>query len=268
MKQVSFADYMNENNPWVERLLGEEQSFQKTRNISQIEKEYNAGIYAKRLQLVMDDPEGFRKNTVYAETKDLIYASIGTDIYHMSSGLFAAAKRNMMLEIIEKYVKAGNICELGAGSGQNLVWLRERQKLPVYGGEYSENAVKIGKLLDLEVYGFNYYEENDYSFIRPDSNIITVHSIEQIPDASIIIDTLRKIKDKINLVIHFEPLFIDSRKDLIGTLRNKYIKVNDYNRNLLQIVENSSDIEILHRQFDVLGNNPLNPTSVLVWKFK
>lgn len=58
------------------------------------------------------------------------------------------------------------------------------------------------------------------------------------------------------------------RTNLLGLLRNKYIEMNDYNRNLWTILESRNDIEIIEFDQDVIGINPLNSSNLIVWKFK
>jgi len=267
MKHISLDDYLNKDNAWTNRLIGNEPVLPKNRTIDQIEIEYNQEVYRKRLELALQDVEGYRKRSLHYISTGDSYVSIKDSIYLMPSSMFNALKRVRILEQIEKYCKDESICELGAGNGQNLGWLEEYQQRSVYGGEYSENAVKLARMLGFEVEHFNYYQPNDYRLIRDNSTILTVHSIEQIPDATAIIDSLRKVRHKIKYVMHFEPVYDAQRTSLIGLLRNKYTQINDYNKNLLELLNESSDIEILHTDIDAFGNNPLNPTSIIVWKF-
>ncbi|MBI2353865.1 MAG: hypothetical protein HYV06_02350 [Deltaproteobacteria bacterium] len=267
MKPVSLNDYLNANNVWTDKLLGDQSTSKKIRTIEQIENEYNLEVYGKRLEVAQQDLESYRTKSLYAISSKETYVAIKDSIYLMPFCMLVALKRNKILEQIEKYCKNEYICELGAGNGQNMIWLKEYQDRNVYGGEYSKNAVKLAKMLGFEMYDFNYYEQSDYDFIKDNSSIITVHSIEQIPDATVIINSLRKIKHKLKYILHFEPIYNDGREDLIGLLRNKYLKINDYNLNLLDLLRTGEDIEIVHTEFDAFGNNPLNPTSIIVWKF-
>jgi hypothetical protein len=120
----------------------------------------------------------------------------------------------------------------------------------------------------MDVREFNYYESGDYDFIRPNSTVFTTHSIEQIPDATVIIESLEKQKEKINYVVHFEPTVIEERDSLLGMMRNKYLELNDYNRNLVSVLKNKKNIEILEFRTDVFGLVPLNSANLIVWKFK
>jgi hypothetical protein len=98
--------------------------------------------------------------------------------------------------------------------------------------------------------------------------VLTCHALEQLPDARCVIAALERVRERILRVVHVEPLFRPSRHNLIGMLRNRYAELNDYNRNLLEVVESHPEIEIQKLETDVFGNNPLNPSSVLVWQFR
>lgn len=266
MKKLSIDEYLNDKNPWTARLKGSA-SFQKQRDLIQIENEYNLDKYAKLMGLNLSSVEEYK----LAEFKQAgldpfageMAISVGDEIF-MST---IAEAREGYYKMIKKYLNkysSPRYCELGCGYGYNLSLISGE----VYGGEYSSNAVKIAQKLGVDVVSFNYYNENDYSIIRPESTVFTVHSIEQIPDASVIINSLEKNRDKINYVIHFEPTIVTERENLVGKYRNKYIELNDYNRNLIDVIRSNRNIEILEFIQDEFGIMPLNSSNVIVWKFK
>ncbi len=266
MIPISINDYFNIHNPWTKRLLGFS-DFQKQRDIQQVENEYNLDKYAKLLGVDLQTIEEY-KNLEFEQagmspiTGEMI-VSKGDDIFKTT----VIDARNQFYDLIQSRLKkytSKNICELGCGYGYNLSYLGTN----AYGGEYSKNAVKLAKKLGLDVYEFNYYDERDYDFIRNDTTIFTTHSIEQIPDATKIIDALVKQKDKINYVVHLEPFIVKGRTSLIGLLRNKYIEMNDYNRNLIELLNSREEIEILELEIDIFGLVPLNSTNFVAWQFK
>lgn len=267
MKPVSLNEYLSAENAWTSRLVTDESGSPKTRDAALIDREYNLDLYGRRLEAARRDLEGFRTRSLFGLPSTPLWASIADEIYHLPSCMFIALKRQRILEIVERFCGDEALCELGAGNGQNLIWLQHYQRRRVYGGEYSANAVELGRLLGLELSPFNYYEPGDYDLIKDPSSVLTVHSIEQIPDATVIVDSLRARRDRLRTVVHFEPVFNHGRQDLLGRLRNRYARLNDYNVNLLEVLEMADDITILHRELDVLGNNPLNPSSILVWRF-
>jgi hypothetical protein len=266
MKPTTINEYLNSGNQWAMRLLGLS-DFQKKRDIQQIENEYNLDKYAKLMALELSSMEEYK-------TKEFEQAGLhpitGEMTISFGDSLFKASvpeARNIFYGLIktalDKY-SSTNICELGCGYGYNLSFLKKN----TYGGEYSKNAVELGRKLGFDVVEFNYYQPDDYNLIKPDTTIFTTHSIEQIPDATTIIESLEKQKQKINYVIHFEPTVIPERSTLLGLMRNKYMELNDYNRNLIDVLKKRTDIEILELQTDVFGLVPLNTTNLIVWKFK
>jgi hypothetical protein len=266
MEQISVNDYLNIDNPWSKRLLGFT-DFKKKRDVQQVENEYNLEKYARLLPFDFKTAEEYKaKEFEQAGLHPItgtIYISQGDAIYKTSMVNARKIYNELMQSKLEKYASE-NICELGCGYGYNLSLSNKN----VYGGEYSSNAVKIAKKIGLNVQEFNYYTAEDYNFLKPNTTIFTTHSIEQIPDATVIINNLEKQKDKINYVIHFEPTVINERSSLLGLMRNKYMELNDYNRNLLYVLKERSDIEILELQTDIFGLVPLNTTNLIIWKFK
>ena len=266
MEQITINEYLDIKNPWTKRLLGLD-LFQKNRDIQQIENEYNLDKYAKLLEFDFKTVEEYKAKEfaqagLHPVTGQMVI-SIGDSVFKATVSEARKKYYELIRISIEKY-RSKNICELGCGYGYNLSYLGAN----AYGGDYSSNAVSIGQKLNLDVRQFNYYNESDYQFIKPDSTIFTTHSIEQIPDATVIINAFEKQKDKINYVVHFEPTVVDTRTTLLGLLRNKYMEMNDYNRNLISILKNRPDIEILELKIDIFGLVPLNTTNLIVWKFK
>lgn len=265
MKSLSINDYLNKDNPWSQRLLGIV-PFTKNRDILQVENEYNLDKYAKLLNHDLKTMEDYKVKEFELGGKNAssdMQISIGDDIFSTS----VANARKIYYDLIKEKLKpyaSEHTCELGCGYGYNLSFAGEN----AYGGEYSKNAVTLGRKLGMDVREFNYYDENDYLFIKEDSTIFTAHSIEQIPDARIIVNSLEKQRHKINYVIHFEPTYVEERYNLIGLMRNRYIEINDYNRNLIQVLKGNSSIEILELKHDVFGLVPLNSTNLIVWKFR
>lgn len=265
MQPLSLNKYLDNNNPWTRRILGIEQ-FQKTRDINQVENEYNLDKYASLLKLDLPDMEAYKTKEfelggLKPETN--ISFSIEDELFIAPTSFARTLFYSIILSKVQQY-RSGTVCELGCGYGYNLTYLGTG----AYGGEYAENAVKLAQKLGQDVVSFNYYEANDYSFIRKNSTILTVHSIEQIPDANVIIENLSKQKDKINIVIHFEPSLVPARTSLLGLFRNRYIELCDYNRNLANVLRSRNDVEIIEYKQDVFGLNPLNSSNLIVWKFK
>lgn len=265
MKPISLNDYLNKDNSWTNRLLGIV-PFKKNRDLTQVENEYNLDKYAALLKFEFDTVEEYKVKEF--ELGGLNAQSTTTISY--VDNLFEiplSLARNLFYNIIKTKLSqypSEYLCELGCGYGYNLSYLGQQ----TYGGEYSKNAVKLAQKLNREVVEFNYYEEKDYHFIKRNSTIFTSHSIEQIPDATSVIKNLKQQRGKINFVIHFEPTLVEGRNNLFGVLRNKYIEINDYNRNLIKLLKADEEIEIIELEYDAFGLNPLNSSNIIVWRFK
>ncbi len=265
MTPISINDYLNKENPWTARLLGQT-PFHKNRNIQQVENEYNLDKYAKLLDFDFPTIEEYKRKEFEQGGLSMdsqMVISFGENLFQTS----VANTRNHYYHLIKRKVdqyRSTNLCELGCGYGYNLSLFDDN----ISGGEYSKNAVQLGQKLDFDVNEFNYYNENDYDFILPYTTVFTVHSIEQIPDATVIINNLEKQKSKIEYVVHFEPTVVAERNSLLGLMRNKYMELNDYNRNLISVLKQHPNIEIVEMQTDIFGLMPLNSSNLIVWKFK
>lgn len=269
MKKVSWSEYLSLSNPWTKRLIGLE-TFSKKRNLEQIELEYNQDKYGKLLDFDFDDIERYKvKELEFAGVSDSkkVFISLEEELFESNLGLGRSIGYTMMLDVVKKY-SSDSLCELGCGYGYNLSYLRRSLGLDVRGGEYSQNAVTIGNKLGVDVNRFNYYEIDDYKIIKDQSTVLTVHSIEQLPSAQCFLDGIEANKHKVDVVINIEPSYLVERNSLIGILRNRYIELNDYNRDLFSLIKSRNDIEIIEYERDIFGLNPLNSASLVVWKFR
>ena len=263
--EIPLEEYLGQDNPWTARLLGTE-AFQQTRNAAQVEREYNRDLYGSKLRDYQESPQTFWKKTLFGSMQDSV-VSLGEQVFRMPNAAFTGLQRSAFLELLERFDVKGPLCELGAGHGQNHLWLRASQSRDVYGGEYSANGVELAERLGFEVAPFNFYNIEDYALIRPGSAVFSFHAVEQIPDARCILEGLRSQREKIERVIHLEPLYRADRDSRLGRLRNRYAEINDYNLNLLDCLESAPDIEIDWIEKDAVGHNPLNPGSFVVWHF-
>jgi len=262
MREIELGDYLSADHPWTRRLLGLE-PFARVRDRAQVEREYDRDVYGKLLETYRDDPEALRRFT-RSERTDPVTLSLGDRIYAAERRELMAVIQRTLREAVALHAPKGRVCELGAGYRTNFFFLEGE----LYGGELSANARALAERLDHEIHAFDFHDPASYAFIRPGSAVLTCHALEQIPDARGVIAALERQRAHILRVIHVEPLYRATRHNLLGLLRNRYTELNDYNRNLLACVEDHPEIEILALETDVFGNNPLNPSSVLVWQFR
>lgn len=266
MEPLSLSEYLHNGNPWTARLLGTA-PFSRTRDRAQVEREYNDSKYKTLLD--------FKAATIdECKRKEFELAGLGEEsdvVISFGDGLFRARlgeMRRMFYRIVRDAVTrfaSRNVCELGCGYGYNLTYLPGT----VSGGEYCANAVELARRYGMKVRPFDYYDASTYDLIPQDATIVTIHSVEQIPDATPIIKNLRMHRASIRTVVHIEPSYVAERSGgLLGTLRNRYIELNDYNRNLRAELSKCDDIEIIDEQLDLVGLNPLNSAHLITWRFR
>lgn len=268
MKKADWNEYLSIKNPWVKRLLGIE-PFSKIRDLNQIQREYDQDKYGSLLNLNFSDVNQYKEHEYHQVGLNFLSTmvfSLEEEVFEARVEIVRSLYYSLVANIIHRY-QPRRICELGCGYGINFPHLGQLSE-EVYGGEFSQSAVQIAQCLNFDIQMFNYYDLNNYGFIRKQSLIFTSHSVEQLPDAQCFISGLKKYQENIDVVVNFEPTFLSDRHTLIGTLRNRYVELNDYNRNLVDLLHSRDDIEILEFYPDSIGMNPLNPACVIVWKFQ
>lgn len=267
---------------WPQELLGLSQRRTISRTAEKVEQEYNKEKYfacvekykATNGEITIDALKQFEIGIDNME----VCVSMGTDLFVMELGEARKSYYQFMKEAIAPHVeKSDSIVELGCGYGYNLWMLQQefsKPDLAWFGGEYSKNAVELGQKFvtsgeNTTIEEFNFYEAS-YDIISKTKGRVTVftaHAIEQIPDATAIINGLRLHKDRIHRVVHAEPIYDLYDDTLLGLMRKRYTQLCDYNTNLLTLLRNAPDIHIVSIKEDVMGLNPLNPTSIIEWEF-
>jgi SAM-dependent methyltransferase len=266
MREIPLNEYLSASNVWSHRLLGFE-SFLQKRDKKLMEQTYEQSIWRERLEKHRDCPDVLRREVLHPGQKEIV-VSFGDGIFAMPLAAFDTIRCEHYVRVLEAFSQAPQICELGCGYGANLIRLERKIPRRLYGGDYSKSAVELGTRLGLQVTHFDYYEPDCYRSIEKTSTVLTVHSVEQLPDATPLLQALRRIRDRIDCVVHFEPLYCPGRRSFLGLIRNRYAQLNDYNVNLVDCLQQAADIEIIHREDDIFGINPLNSTSALVWRFR
>lgn len=282
MKKISLNE-LPAWSAWPKRLLGVVEWKKPHRDTSKVENEYNLDKYAKCLEFLkasspqasMEAVKTFELGPDNQET----CVSVGDELAIMPLREARAGYYKLIAEHIKQEFEDGiTVVELGCGYGYNLSMLNEKMgpnKSQWWGGEYSLNAVEVGKILHADTAGkisvqpFNFYDA-DYDLPKGGKLLIyTAHAIEQLPDASNVVAALAKHKSRIKAVIHFEPGYDLQNESLLDLMRKRYFEINDYNQNLVAVLKkHEADVEILEATRNVFGLNPFNPTSIVKWKFR
>jgi hypothetical protein len=269
---------------WPKRLLFPELWKVPTRTIDKVEQEYNQDEYARCLAYYQNagdgvTPEEIKRFQSERKADDPVCVAFGNELYQVTFSQSRAEYLSLLVNSIRPLLDSvRTIVELGSGYGFNLWVLKKQLDLSHFlvGGEYSENAVRLAELLcretpQLKVHSFNFYEPESYKMLaacEPPVLVFTAHAIEQLPSCAAVIDNLLLYRELIHTVVHFEPAYDLHDASLLGLMRRRYAEVNDYNRDLLVVLQARSFVDLVETQADVYGINPLNPASIVQWRFR
>jgi hypothetical protein len=272
-------DELPEYTPWIERLLHLKPFKKPVRNLAKIDAEYDKDKYAKLSAYYKEHPDVAITDIMEQESSpssDTACFSRKGELFLTTVANFRKLQDKILIDALAEPVsKTRVVVELGCGYGYNLSVLRNAFPNRLWlGGEYSKNAIELASHLfanckDVSIQPFNWYDDTwaILENLQEKTLIFTRHSIEQLPQTKSIAPTFCKYKDKIEEVIHLEPVyeFIDKQTTL-GIMRQAYTLINDYNTDLLTTLKNMR-VQILNTDTDLIGGNPLNPTSLIQWKF-
>lgn len=172
------------------------------------------------------------------------------------------------------------IVELGAGWGHNLLEIYLRggpsratfiaAELTASGRRAAARLAALQPDLDLRTAAFDFGDPVLNDLPRAGRAVVfTSHAIEQVPAVSgALFDAIRSLAPAVTC-LHFEPFGwqLPARSD-DDERRREYAEQHDYNRNFIEVIND----EVQHGRIDLhrtmpnlVGANPLNPTSLLVW---
>jgi hypothetical protein len=185
----------------------------------------------------------------------------------------------VVAQALHDLLPASSIVDLGAGFGSAIMRLATDsrfQQTPLYAAEFTNSGVELMRQLALAA-GINLTighcdltSESLTDMVVPDGSVLftcmAACYMSQIDDK--FVNAFCNFRPK--AVVHFEPCYehCDLQK-LTGTLRRRYIELNDYNRNLVSLLHRhaaAGAIRILKEIPAVIGVNPLLPISILVWQ--
>jgi hypothetical protein len=253
--------------------------------LEKTESEYNRDKYAECLAYYEAAEPGNKPSPddVYAfENRAMtrhIAASFGDRIVRISSARALQEYRSTIQSAVSPVAaNVDRVIELGCGYGIQLWRLKPwMSHVKMTGGEYARNAIDLAAELyvnvpDIDVQPFDFYDDH-YGEVfagcaRRSAVVFTAHAISQLPSAKHAISLLQQHADRIQRVIHIEPVTGLYDESLLGLMRKRYAECNDYNRDLLEVLERNPHIRILRTVPNVMGTNPLTPVSVVEWEFR
>ncbi|WP_196599563.1 hypothetical protein [Pectinatus frisingensis] len=250
----------------------------------EIKREYND----EKWRLVVDYIESNPRINI-AEIEKKIY--IGKEVLGCAEGQYCLEKDiifyreqiKLYMQVLKTYLKNVNsLIELGAGYGAIILKLaqqmrKENVNVNYFAGEYTENGLKALELLSKRA-GINiktgkcdFFKLTADDIFKSASKpiIYTSYALMYIPELqSDFVEYILSLNPV--MCVNFEPCYEAYDSDSIyGILCRKYIEVNDYNRNLVNILDEAQRkgrIEIVEKRNNVFGNNVLLPISVIAWR--
>jgi hypothetical protein len=172
------------------------------------------------------------------------------------------------------------VIELGSGWGRNLLslWLSGGPASAEYvAAEYTEAGRRVAAQLAAMDPRLKFrsvawdYRHPDLSMLgRFDEAVVfTVHSVEQLPQLPAeAIDTIRGLADRVTC-LHFEPVGWQLGETEQSGSTADYAAQHDYNRNLVELLREQERQRRLNIELilpDVIGENPANSTTLIVWR--
>lgn len=263
---------------WPAILLGAEPFALKKRTPEEVLREYDREKFGKVLAWLKTDPSVTEQDLLRQQGVDPNeIIPIAWDTQYRTATIQEAtdAYDRLVLESISGQV-GDALVELGCGLGNRLLRMAAALKAEViYGGEFTASGVECGRLLakrrsvNARFEHFDYYTPTTCAGIPKNAVVYTSHSIEQIPKLPESF-TEALIARSPRLVAHMEPCYEgQDPKSLLGLMRKRYWEVNDYNRNLLSLLqsfERAGRIRILTYRKNIFSYTPFNPTSIFIWQ--
>lgn len=234
-------------------------SFPVNRTPEHIQREYNFDKWGQMLATGIDNLEALVDCHASMLPPETIISS-ENEFYRCDARQALDAYRTLVHDTVVAH-RNGPVCELGCGWGEHI------GPLGGVGGELTENGIRLGKRLGYDIRQFDFYNIADYQTIPQGSVVFTSQAIEQLRSANPVISGLKSVRSRINCVIHFEPSFLNTRNDELGHIRNRYIMDHDYNRDLVELLQQDPETEITMLKLDALGLNPIHPVNICIWRF-
>lgn len=268
---------------WPARLIGIEDFAAVTRDLDKIHAEYSDDKWQKCADQF--DKSGGKLN---AYDLRVIYYDINSEKRRAAivngtlvdacnadvMGWYDEVLTSAMADVVKS---AKTFIELGCGMG-HMLWVLRRHfpGLAYRGGDFADSAVALASRLykstpDISVEKFNFYAP-DYDLLEKAEGpvvVFTSQALEQVPKSAGVVETLSKYKHKIARVFHLEPAYaLYDDGTLMGQLRQRYIELNDYNRDLIPTLKSRKDVEIMRLEPHIVGWNPYNSLVLAEWRFR
>jgi len=263
---------------WPAILLGVKAFPVKHRTKDEVLREYDREKWGKVLELLKSQSDveyADFLNRQGVDPEKHIAFSVGKELFSSPARCVFQSYEELLFDKLQPHAPK-LLVELGSGLGDKLLNLAAKLKVKTaLGGEFTSAGLECAKILSerkkqpATFWRFDYNDPATLDHVPPGALVYTSHSIEQIPILSeAFLEGL--IARSPETVIHFEPSFGDHQESiLLGLMRKRYTELNDYNRNLVELLysfESKGKLQIVRHEKEIFGANPFNPTSVISWK--
>lgn len=205
------------------------------------------------------------------ENPDVI--SIDEHLYLATTAELLARERSAVRDALHPMLTGGEtVVDLGCGWGATLgVIAKEFPTVTVVGGEVSQPGVALARELysdtdRISVVPFDFHGEWDL-LPEGDAVVFTRGALTTLDDVEPVIDRLaaRAAADDIVGGVHLEETG-PHPDTLLGLLRQRYATVNDYNTDIVSVLSEQHDLSVTAVEYDVIGANPLHPSTAVQWR--
>jgi len=278
MKKISLSD-ISTYSPWPDRLTGLEKFAIREKTDKEVRREFETEKWNQLLQQCKSS------SNLTIDTVERLFSDLSLEMPYYDNGKFYIDTYGNILERhLDLYANAlaphadgaSALVELGAGFGSKLLHLSKREPfkdLPLVAGEYASTGRDVMELLNesserkIKVGHCDFRSlEIDDGLVPEGAIIFTSYAAHYVPQLdNAFADYLLALKPKV--IVHFEPIFETMDRDSeYGKMCRKYIELNDYTKNLLQVLKKSEiqgKIKILNIEPNCLSTSPFLPISIL-----
>jgi hypothetical protein len=279
--KLSNLDELPKFSKWPARLLGHEPWDPKEKTAEEIEREFGREKWGMLLEKFKQNPGSRLEDVDKWATGDVTntIASVDEHIVEMSPEESHDAYIAFIAAALEPRLPASALVELGCGYGSAILGLARKaafQDMPYFAADVTDTGPELAGLISAA-------EGIKLSTGRADLKANPVTGLA-IPEGALIYTAyaaqyVEPLTDefvaglialKPATVVHIEPVYEHCNPEtLLGLLRQRYIQVNGYNRNLSTILhhhERQGSLEIIQESVPGFGPNPLLAASVIAWK--
>lgn len=266
---------------WPARLIGLEPWEPRVKTAEEIDREYGVQKWGGLLARARQAGKGATLQAVDAwvdEGAEPSLVSVGENLVLMTPAAAHKAYVDFVATELHDFLPATALVELGAGYGSVVLGLAAREEfkgIPTIAADFTSTGPELTALiaanegLDVSVGQCDFAASPLTSMEIPAGALIyTAYSAACLDTlGNSFLDGLAALSPKI--VIHLESAYEHcDPSTLLGLLRQRYIQVNGYNRNLITLLhehEAAGKLDILRERKAVFGPNPLLAASVMAW---